>query len=51
MMENVAKTVEKGYDNAKSDVLSRKGLDNREMPGLTAVLQNLQGLKIKPEMG
>lgn len=51
LRDDVAKIVEEGYDNAKSDVLSRRDLDNREMLGMTAVLQKLQDLKIKPEAG
>ena len=43
--------METGYDNAKPEVLSRKDLDDREIPVMTAVLQKLQYLKIKPETG
>jgi|GEM_PF-5955512 hypothetical protein len=49
LRDDVAKTVETGYDNARPDILSRKDLDDREVPGMTVVLQKLQYLKIKPQ--
>jgi hypothetical protein len=51
LRDDVAKTMENGYNNAKSNVLSRKDLDDTDMQGMMAILQKPQNLKIKPETG
>ena len=51
LRDDVAKTMENGYNNAKSNALSRKDLDDKYMQGMMAVLQKPQDLTIKPETG